>query len=81
MQYHAYINFFVFGYLSDSVFSPKINFKSVMIELHWFMYIICADACQSSPCLNSAVCERINAGDYHCQCKPGYSGKNCEIGK
>lgn len=33
--------------------------------------------CFSSPCLNGASC-RSGWNDFTCDCKPGYSGKNCE---
>lgn len=31
-------------------------------------------------CNNRSTCENIN-GTYECQCKTGYTGKNCEEGK
>ena len=38
------------------------------------------DECASSPCQNGGTCnDAVNS--YTCQCVPGYTGSNCEIGK
>ena len=37
------------------------------------------DECHSSPCHNGGDCVNEEA-QYHCQCKAGYTGYNCEIG-
>ncbi|XP_052258676.1 sushi, von Willebrand factor type A, EGF and pentraxin domain-containing protein 1-like [Dreissena polymorpha] len=34
--------------------------------------------CVSSPCLNGAMCTKLNATAYKCTCKDGYSGDHCE---
>ena len=35
--------------------------------------------CKTNPCKHGASCmDKVN--DYMCVCKPGYNGKNCEIG-
>lgn len=39
-----------------------------------------ADECSDNPCKNSAACIDLHA-DYICSCLPGYTGKNCDIGK
>lgn len=34
--------------------------------------------CWSNPCRNGAIChDKING--YDCECKPGYTGLNCEV--
>lgn len=35
-------------------------------------------SCKWGPCKNGATCTN-SVGDYVCTCKPGWSGKNCEI--
>ena len=46
--------------------------------------------CESAPCKNGGTCkeedENTSTGTdaesfYSCVCKPGFTGKNCEIGK
>ena len=34
--------------------------------------------CDSNPCNNGAACKDLK-DNYECICKPGYSGRNCEI--
>jgi hypothetical protein len=36
------------------------------------------DACSSQPCLNGGGCLNTDYS-YHCQCTPGFDGKNCEL--
>ncbi len=35
----------------------------------------------SKPCKNNACCKDDKMGGYNCTCEPGFTGKNCEIGK
>nr|XP_039270716.1 MAM and LDL-receptor class A domain-containing protein 2-like [Styela clava] len=36
------------------------------------------DKCFEKPCMNGAICTAIGGDDYHCECTPGYDGKNCD---
>ena len=38
------------------------------------------DECHNNLCQNGGTC--VNTyGDYRCECKHGYSGKNCHLGE
>ncbi|KAF2366724.1 EGF-like calcium-binding domain [Trinorchestia longiramus] len=37
-----------------------------------------AVSCDSSPCLNGALCHEAADGAYFCVCPPGYTGEQCE---
>ena len=37
------------------------------------------DQCLSEPCLNGGHCQALT-NRYECQCLPGFSGLNCEVG-
>ena len=37
------------------------------------------DQCLSEPCLNGGYCQSLT-NEYECQCLPGFSGLNCEVG-
>ena len=42
--------------------------------------IIDIDDCASNPCKNDGECvDKVN--DFECQCKPGFTGKDCNEGK
>ena len=43
-------------------------------------YFNIGDPCQSNPCLNGATCSLDENNDFQCECPPGYTGDNCEIG-
>ena len=36
--------------------------------------------CANNPCKNGAACVNL-PGSYHCDCKSGYTGNNCETGE
>ncbi|XP_014677225.1 PREDICTED: fibropellin-1-like [Priapulus caudatus] len=38
------------------------------------------DDCASVPCTHGATCSDL-VKDYHCACHPGFTGKNCEVGR
>ena len=43
-------------------------------------YIFITDPCAAFPCKQSSVCKRNtkDKADYICECKPSFSGKNCD---
>ena len=36
-----------------------------------------SDECQGKPCINAMSCKNLE-GDYQCECRPGWRGKNCD---
>ena len=43
-------------------------------------YFTDINECTNSPCKNGATCANLD-GSYRCDCKSGYTGSNCEMGK
>ena len=37
--------------------------------------------CDPNPCQNRGTCKVTGPGTYSCECWPGYTGKDCGIGK
>ena len=49
----------------------------------FFWLLICyldINECAKSPCKNGATCQNL-PGSYRCNCKSGYSGRNCQTGE
>ncbi len=61
-------------YLILLVWSIAINWVSLPI------HVLDLDECNSSPCENGGTC-MDGAGQFTCQCKPGYTGDTCGTGK
>ncbi|KAJ7370855.1 biological adhesion [Desmophyllum pertusum] len=38
-----------------------------------------ADPCSMNPCSNGGTCLNLPEGNYTCSCKPGWTGKHCEV--
>lgn len=49
----------------------------ILIVLDFFTGITDADECQMNPCINAESCTNL-VGDYHCKCREGWMGKNCD---
>lgn len=41
------------------------------------MFKLDADECLMNPCINAESCTN-HPGDYHCKCREGWTGKNCD---
>ena len=54
--------------------------KCHQLKRTYYQKITDIDECASSPCQNGGTCND-NINSYTCDCIPGYSGSNCEIGK
>ena len=49
------------------------------VKNYWHLLPLDVDECASSPCQNGGTCvDVVNA--YTCNCVPGYTGENCDIG-
>ena len=60
--------FITLAFIHDYIFNNKKSFFSDI------------DECQSQPCQNNGTCQNL-AGGYLCNCKAGFNGTICEIGK
>ena len=50
-------------------------------EYNWKKhYLADINECSKNPCKNGAKCVNLK-GSYRCDCKSGYTGKNCESGQ
>lgn len=51
-----------------------------IIFIYTFSIAIFKEPCSSNPCQNGGKCT-IEGQTYKCECKPPYTGNECEIGK
>ena len=60
----------------------RVNSHCIIIMIMMVSMLFFADMneCLSSPCVNSLSCSDL-VDDYVCQCKPGWRGKNCDVGE
>ena len=61
-------------------FSFKKNLSQNVFLFFFFLQWTDVNECQSSPCQNGGRCID-GVGNYSCDCKNGFDGKNCENGK
>lgn len=67
--------------LCSSSSDPNL-FHPPLIDLHAFdlLWVFFTDICKdANPCQNGGSCNSYQGG-YICECKSGYTGKNCETG-
>ena len=43
------------------------------------IYVLDVNECWDNPCKNGAICVNLK-GSYRCDCKSGYTGKDCGTG-
>lgn len=57
----------------------KSVFWSTQKQINWLIEfrVIDADECLTNPCINAVSCTNL-VGDYHCKCRVGWMGKNCD---
>ena len=48
-------------------------------DIFWAFSTLDFDECHNSLCQNNGTCVNTH-GDYRCECKQGYSGKDCHLG-
>ena len=53
--------------------------NSVFVYTKQLLVFLDLNECQDLPCVHGSCKDGIN--DYNCICYPGYTGKDCEIGK
>ena len=64
------------------VFSPFLSTFAVKVIIDGLLEAIFPQSpCESAPCMNGAVCvPEYESNFYHCDCKPGFCGTDCEQG-
>lgn len=57
----------------NSIYVTIYRFKVICIQTE-------IDECAMNPCENNGTCTDLIA-DYYCDCEPGFTDKNCSVGK
>nr|XP_009305790.1 protein eyes shut homolog isoform X2 [Danio rerio] len=60
--------------LDEACATDKLNATCICVDPECLEQ---AEVCGTLPCLNGGICVVPN-GQYHCRCRQGFSGKNCE---
>ncbi|RXN10513.1 eyes shut-like protein [Labeo rohita] len=60
--------------LDEACATDKLNSTCICIDPECLEQ---AEMCGTLPCLNGGICI-VQNGQYHCRCRQGFSGKNCE---
>ena len=74
--YHLFLLMVLFHFSHCSFVSSSVVLSIFIYFI--IIFIITADPCSPNPCLNFGVCQRDGLSNYRCQCRPGYSGQNCQ---
>lgn len=59
---------------------PSLGPVPAWVNLLWYLPDL--NYCgRHLPCVNGGTCMNTEPDQYHCACPPGYTGKNCQIGR
>ena len=60
-----------------SLFSYCVNSQTENLFDNCY-FLMCQDACNSSPCHNGGSCRVDNGGAFRCSCTPDFTGELCD---